>query len=308
MKFNNKLLGLVFVGLLVLYFGQKILNKPTVRSFKDVLVKVDTSLVNKIIFHPKGNSSRITMQKNGNGWTADNGEYQISATSNSVNSLLMPSTEIKTLQLISKNESKWAEYEVDDDAGKKVELYNGNQLLCAFYVGRFSFNQNTRSAKTYIRLADENDIYVVDGFLSMSYDKQFDDFRNKKLVNGLQLDDISQVRIEANDFNFSISKDINNHWIDTNEGEVDSLKAINAIRSVVNLRGNEILSGFNASQNEQIRLLLESNSGKPGEQISIYQNPAGGFAVKSSSNDDVFFKSDSTGIYKTAYLDFQNLR
>jgi|GEM_PF-771154 len=303
MKFNNKILGLIFIGLVALYFGHKILNKPKVRSFKDILVMVDTSAVDKIVFYPKGDTPKITLTKNGNSWTADDGETKITATSNSVNTILGPSTEIKTLQLISKNETKWAEYEVDDNSGKKVELYNGSQLLSAFYVGRFNFNQNTRSAKTYMRLANENDIYVVDGFLSMSYEKQFDDFRNKKLINNLDVNDVLKIKVQTDSENLSFEKDINGYWVDSANNALDSLKMSNTVRTLINLRGNEVINDYQPNQNDRLVQLTMVSDSKVEQSISIYKYGETDFACNSTSNKNVFFKSDKNGLYKTAYLD-----
>jgi hypothetical protein len=306
MKFNNKILGLVFIGLLAMFLVSKILNKPKVKSFKDVLVNIDTSAVDKIVFYPKGTAEKITILRNGSFWEADNGSLKTTATSSSVNALLSPTTNIKALQLISKNESKWAEYEVDDISGKKIELYNGNKLLSGFYVGRFNFNQNTRSAKSYMRLADENDIYVVDGFLSMSYEKQFNDFRNKRLVNNLSIDEISTLKLISADKRITIEKDLDNHWIDENNNMLDSLKATRAVQGLVNLMGNDIIDYKPNASNKLAQLTLISRENSE-QIIDIYKKDEKEFVLASSSNKDVYFGSDSTGIFKTAYLDILNL-
>ena len=306
MKFNNKILGLLFIGLMAMFLVSKILNKPQVKSFKDVLVNIDTSAVDKIVFYPKGTAAKITIERNGGFWEADDGSLKITATSSSVNALLSPTTNIKALQLISKNESKWSEYEVDDNSGKKIELYTGNKLLSGFYVGRFNFNQNTRSAKTYMRLADENDIYVVDGFLSMSYEKQFNDFRNKRLVNDLSIDDLSTVKLISDDIKITIEKDLSNHWVDENNKMLDSLKTTRAVQGLVNLMGNEIIDFKPNASNRIARLILIS--GEKSEQvIDIYKKDESDFVLTSSGNKNVYFRSDSTGIFKTAYLDILNL-
>ncbi|MBT8233580.1 MAG: DUF4340 domain-containing protein [Saprospiraceae bacterium] len=305
MKFNNKILGIIFIGLLALYFIKKVVSKPEVRSFKEVLVSVDTASVNKLIYYPKGGSPVITLQRNGSNWTANNGTKTVDAVSGIIQSMLAPTTEIKPLQLISKSKEKWADYEVDDASGKKVELYNGDKLLSSFYVGRFNFNQNTKTAKTYMRLSGEDDIYIIDGFLSMTYEKQFDDFRNKNLFNGLNSENITGLKISG-DVNIGLGKDISGQWIDDEGLTKDSLSVARYIQSLSNARGSEIIDDYSPHNNLISQINISTKDNINNQNIDIYKEGDNSFIMKSSSND-VFFKTDSSGIFKSLYLDLKEL-
>lgn len=305
MKFNNKILGIIFIGLLALYFIKKVVSKPEVRSFKEVLVSVDTASVNKLIYYPKGGSPVISLQRNGSNWTANNGTKTVDAVSGIIQSMLAPTTEIKPLQLISKSKEKWADYEVDDASGKKVELYNGDKLLSSFYVGRFNFNQNTKTAKTYMRLSGEDDIYIIDGFLSMTYEKQFDDFRNKNLFNGLNSENITGLKISG-DVNIGLGKDISGQWIDDEGLTKDSLSVARYIQSLSNARGSEIIDDYSPHNNLISQINISTKDNINNQNIDIYKEGDNSFIMKSSSND-VFFKTDSSGIFKSLYLDLKEL-
>lgn len=307
MKFNNKILGIVFLGLISLYFFQKTYNKPSERSFKEVLVEVDTASINKIIFFPKGDVGKIVLTKNAGRWQADNGIKNVNATPSSIQAFLAPVTKIKAEQLISKNASKWVDYEVDDVNGKKIELYNGDKVLSSFYVGRFNFNQNTRSAKSYMRLANENDIYVVDGFLSMTYEKQFDDFRNKKLVNNILAAKVSSLSVQSQESDFKIEKDMSNNWIGPNDASLDSIAVMNVVNAFINMTGNEIDDNFIRDETKHLAKISLNSDKDEVQVIDIYNKGDNEFILVGSSNNEVFFESDSTGLFKKAYLEIKDL-
>lgn len=304
MKFNNKILTIVFAGLLALLLFQKFVRKPEVRSFKNELVSIDTSSIDKILFKPKGENTSIELKRANGAWQATSNGTAFNATGSSVASLLAPATNIKALQLVAKSQEKWSEYEVDDVNGKKIELYSGNSLQASFYVGRFNFNQNTRSAKTYVRLNDDEDIYVVDGFLSMTYEKKLDDFRNKKLVNGMSTSNISKIEVSSPDYNGYIEKDLNNNWINKGNVTIDSSSVANYLNKIVNLTGNEIVLKNDAEN----YALIKIEGGSQSQTISIFKTEDNRFFINSSTNSDVFFKSDSTSLFKSAYLDFINIK
>ncbi len=61
--------------------------------------------------------------------------------------------------VISGNPEKWSTYGVDSTAGRQVAVYDlGGDLAGRLVVGRSATNYQT----SYIRLADENDVYLTD--------------------------------------------------------------------------------------------------------------------------------------------------
>ena len=308
MKFNNKILGIIFIALLAIVFIKKMADKPEVRSFRDVLVAVDTALVDKIIL-TKGTENRVELQKQSGKWTVSSNGKSFDATTAAVNGVLSGLVNIKPQQLISKSKEKWPEYELDEATGKKVEVYAGGKLLDSFYAGRFNFNQNTRSAKTYFRKAAEDDVYSVDGLLSMTFDKKVDDFRNKKLFQGISKESVKGIALESKTGNQQINF-TNGQWLDQTSTPLDSSKVENYISRLLNSNGSQIDDNFSVSPDKlesKINLLSETNTSLA--TVEIYNEPEAEkpFVFQSSLNQAAIFRSDSTGLFQSVYTNFMDL-
>lgn len=308
MKFNNKTLGIIFIALLAIIFFRKMVNQPEVRSFREVLVAVDTAAVSKIIL-TKGTENKIELLKENGAWTASSNGKTFPATNNSIQGVLSSIVTIKPQQLISKKREKWADYELDEATGKKVEIYSNGKLLDSFYAGRFNFNQQSRSAKTYFRKADEDDVYSVDGFLSMTFDKKLDDFRNKKLFDGLQKEQIKSIAFDSKGGNRKVNF-TNGQWMNEMNQPLDSTKVENYISRLINRSGSE----FDDTFVENLELLeaniqLRSETETPLAELKIY-NEVGKtkpFVFSSSLNEGVYFRSDSSGLFQNLVKGLEEL-
>ncbi len=307
MNFNNKILAIVFFALLALYVMRKVLNKPEVRSIKDVLVQVDTSAVDRLIITNK-NAIPIELERTNVGWTATQNNITVNATNQSINGLLSSIIRIDPLSLVSKSKEKWSDYEVDDMTGRKVEIFSNGKKIDGFYAGRFNFNQNTRSAKTYLRKADDDDVYAVDGFLSMTFDRQIDDFRDKRLFAGLSAIEINAINIKSESLSNSIIKSGNN-WTDDKGSVLDSARVANYINSIPTRQSSDIELEFDVSSASQLGAIQFSDVNNNEKAVlSIYQDEGEKpFVYHSTLNPELYFRSDSTGLYKGLWLDLIEL-
>ena len=308
MKFNNKTLGLIFLALLAILILRKVMTKPEVRSIREVLVSIDTSKVDKVIL-TNGTETPIELNKSSSGWTVSAEGKTNTATDNSVNSILSSLLRIVPDQLISKNKEKWGDYELDESTGKKVEVYSKGKLMDSFYAGRFNFNQNTRSAKTYMRKANEDDVYSVDGFLSMTYAKKYNDFRNKKIFDGISRTDIKKVAI-SNDNNSNSIGFKNGQWVDENENILDSSKVESYISNLISQSGNEIDDEFIPNVDMPVTSVnLMSTDGANLAELKVFEDKKDDkpFVFISTLNKESKLRSDSSGLYQGIIGRFEEL-
>lgn len=304
MKFDNKILAIIFFGLLALFLFRKFMTKPEVRSIREVLVEIDSTSVDKLILKNKSNPP-IELVRSASGWTALQSGVNIPATNQSVNGLLSSLIKITPMQLVSKNRDKWADYEVDDINGKQLEIYSKGKMIDAFYAGRFNFNQNNRTAKSYIRKSNEDDVYAVDGFMSMAFDKSFNDFRNKRLFPGLAKESIKGIGVQSNLMTNALHF-LNDQWLDSEGAVLDSTKVATYISSLVNRQSNDIDLEFNPTMaTPLVSINLSDVNNSLQAAIKIYQELGTDkpFVYHSSLNPDIYFRSDSTGLFKGMWLD-----
>lgn len=295
MNWNNKTLSIIFFVLLAIWILNKSFNRASDTSFKSVLMQVDTAMVNKMVLYPKGmDSTAITITKNNGQWQISNGNITTTADQDRVKSILSQVAFIPTKRLISKKEENQVDYEVDEKSGKVVEIYSGDELMNKVIFGRFNFNQNTRSATSYARLADEKEIYSLDGMLSMSFDTDFNSFRNNKLIS-INKEDIRGIVYDGT----PIQPVGDNLWA-INNVPLDSSGMASYLSGLSTLYSTTFADNFssNSAVSGKSMTISVDNMTAP---ISISAYPSGnGFVMKSSINE-AFFRSDSTGIYQKVF-------
>lgn len=298
MKFNNTILALIFFSLLGLFVAKKTFLKPSTSSFKQSLTSFDANDVDKITIQLEG-MQITTLTRTGENWEASNGQLTVPAQSQVITTLIDEMSNIKTKQLVSKSKDKWMDYEVDDTKAKKINLFSAGKKIAGLHIGRFNFNQQTRAGVSYVRNSEESDIYAIDGFISMSAAKDFNSFRNAKMVE-TNLTKVDNIKLNSSGINKSIAKSLDGTWL-LNEQVIDSSLVARYISGLERLNGSQFNDAFSSSGKEP------SHSLSAGElKIDVYRDDSNSFVVKSNQNS-AFFSSDSVGIFKNLILDFPNL-
>ncbi|MBT8220832.1 MAG: DUF4340 domain-containing protein [Bacteroidia bacterium] len=294
MNWNNKILAIIFFALFGIWILTNVINKPATRSFRSTLLAIDTSSVDRIILYPDGiDSSFVELRKEGNGWRLQKDQRQANADPDKVKNLLGSMVLIPTKQLVSKKPENQANYEVDEATGKIVEVYSGDDLIERIIFGRFNFNQATRSSTSYARLSDENEIYALDGMAGLSFDKDFNAFRNTELC---RINPVDIKGITYNDQQLALNDQA--QWV-TNGVSLDSTQMANYLNGLRVVTNFSFADDFVEMATPDHRLqIIADNQTRPLE-IKAYAR-GGGFVVKSSENE-AFFTSDSTGVYQKVF-------
>lgn len=303
---DNKKLLLVLIVLLAIYGASKFFNKPVTKSFKEELVRLDTSKIDKIVLiNPEAGSSEITLTRDGNDWKASRGQQTVTATNSAVKSTLTQAAYIKADRLVSRSKENWEQYEVDESKGALVKLYGNGKELAAFVAGRINFNQQSRSATSYIRLNGEDDTYATEGFLSMAFKQDFNSFRNRTL-SSISKNDITQL-VLTGDKNLTLSKS-GTHWTDQNGSLIDSTNMAAYLNGIVNVNGNSFNDDFDInSTNPNVTLKIVANNQLTPLTLKTYQLSDSTWVINSSANPEGNFESDASGIYSKFIADIDKI-
>lgn len=307
MKLDNRFLTILFFALLGIFVFKKFIDKPKVRSFREVLVEIDTSQVNKIVLN-KPASKAIVLLRKADKWLVKSGDREYEAMKASVDPILRTIAFVKASQLVSRSEDKWSEFELDETAGRKIEVYNGDKLKDAFWIGRFDFDQNRRTAQTYVRKADEADVYAVEGFLSMTFDKKVEDFRNKSLFENVSSGEVKSLSLQTEgEASLIFEKTLDGEWM-AEQALIDSSAIVEYLGRLTNSQGAQFIEGLVPEQSDLLsNLIVELNDGRQSE-VKIYRDETTEkFVVNSTDNPDAFFLTDSTALYKTLITDIRAL-
>lgn len=305
---NNKTLLYIFGALLVLFLASKLFNKRSDRSFEVEVVSIDTSKVDQIKLYPKADEGQeIIFTKQGANWKATQNDLTVDVTRQGIQGLLANMSNIPVDRAVTKTPEKWVDYEVDEATGSRVVAMEGNKTVGDFIVGRFNFDQMTRSATSYIRRNGEDVVYAVEGFLGMSFNRGFDSFRDKSLIKTSK-EDINQINISSPDYgNHTITKN-GNIWMMDNATPLDSSKVATWINGITFASGSEFLDGYSPGEPLHAMQILANNQATP-VTITAYEstNEEKPFVIHSSENAVAYFASDSAGIFSKFFKPVEEL-
>ncbi len=305
---NNRTLLIVFGVCLVLFLGGKFLTANRSSSFDAEIIKVDSAKVDRIKFISAGNHpDEFELKRNGSDWTATQGDMSVTATPQTVESILSQLSRMSAKRIISREVSKYNEYEITDSLASKVMVWEGKNQVADLVVGGFRFDQATRSATSFVRNASKPEVYEVDGFLSMGLKARFDQFRDKKIVKAGQ-DDLTAVAWTGNGKPKQVIQKEDGTWNYAGMEAVDSTKFKSYLSGLVNAQGSEfseMKSPAGLPELEQVS--LTGNNMPEPTVITAYavQDTLKPFLITSSAIPDAVFKSDSNGLYKKIFLDLR---
>ena len=297
-KVNNKILGIVFVILLLIgafifvFDGGK-----TERTFREVLVDIDTSKVTEILIYPKSqNHKEVRLYKDKDEWRVNllsGGNAKV--VDQRISSLFAQLLAIVPKRLAARDESKWSELQVDS-TGSRVKVFQGSTLSLDLVIGRFSFQQ-PRTMNTFVRLYNDKDVYEVDGFLDMTFNQGANIFRDGTVIKS---DHNTWKQLQFTypaDSSFQLVKS-GNSWI-LNGKTTDSLKTANYLNRLANLSNNNFVDDVKIDATSVPTFSLNiTTSDLKFIEIKGYQDSTS-FLIHSSQNPEAWF--DGSSLSKTIF-------
>lgn len=301
---NNKTLAIVFGALMVIYLLTKLLGGSKERSFDPEIIGIDTSEVTLINVDPSGEAAFSIKRVDGNTWVLEREGSTYAATSASVMSLLGNLVSINAERVVSKNPERFKDYGVDVETGTSIKVLNGDKVLGNLMVGRFNFNQATRSGTSYVKKGDGEEVYAVEGFMSMSLSQGMDNYRNKELLK-LVPEDLTKLTLEDGGNATTVLRP-DSIWRFSGGELVDSAAIstyLNALRSV---NGGTFAMGKSDVGVKTNELVIEGNNMGAPVVIECYASAdtSHHFVIHSSLNEEGYFFSDSSGIYDRLFAKF----
>lgn len=311
---NNKTLWIVFITLLILYVGSQFFSgEQKTRSFDPDLFTIDTAAVTKIEVYSKTDNYALTsLERTSTGWTASNGKITTPAQANLVNALLSQIEQTRATRIAAKSKEKWPEFEVDEATAKgHIKVYAGSKVLADFWAGGFRFNQEARSATSFVRSSDRDDVYAVDGFISMSLGQGFDSYRNNTLV-AVNRNDITNLTFQNNGAITTFQKEANG-WTTSNGELLDSTKVASYLTGLSNLKSAKFADDFSENApgiTQQNTITIAGNNMLSPVTVNCFKVPGREqpYICKSSLNPDAWIAGDSTTIYSKLFKEVAELQ
>lgn len=303
-KANNKTLFLLFALLLIIAVIVFLFDTgKNERTFREVLVDIDTSAVTEILIYPKSKNHReVKLFKEDDGWkiTLQNGKTA-GVTSQKVTDIFNQLLAIKPKRLAARGEDKWNEFQVDT-TGSRVKIMEGNDNTLHLVIGRFSFKQ-PRTMNSFVRLYNDVDVYEVDGFLDMTFNQGESAFRDGTILN----DDFSSwQQLQFNypaDSSFILIKKADKWY--ANNYEADSSKVVNYLRRLSRLTNTSFKEDASVDLSSPTFTLNISDTDLNFSTIKGFVTPTG-YLIHSSENPETFFDGNSVG--NTIFVSITNFK
>ncbi len=298
---NTRNLVIVFVVLLVLVVATRLFkNRGDERTFRDNLVSIDTARVSGISLYPKSDrGAGFRFERTGPDWTVSGGGQTFEADKRGVNIMLRTLNDLNTDQVAARSKERWPEFQVNDSSATRVVVEEDGEPVADVYIGRFFVQQNIQDARSYIRLGDEEDVYMVPGLLSLSFDRGLSSWRNRNVVS-LEPDEVTRVVFEyPADSGFVLTMPDSTWMLDG--GSADSASVVQYLGRLRNLINQQFVEDGRTVSAPEYVVRLE---GPAMETIRVQAEATvegNEFLIASTDNPQATWSSDPEGLFATLF-------
>jgi hypothetical protein len=310
-KLNNKTLLIIFAVLALLAVIVMIYdNHKGERTFKSELFKVDSAAVTSITIYPKGKGGEmLKLSKAGNGWEIVSGKKRFPADSGVVRNILQSLAHVAPERVAGTDQSVWKTFEITDSASARVVVEQGNKITADFRTGKLSFSQDRNgqynggnrnmSVKSHIRVAGDDRVYVVDGWLSVMFSDNPSQYRNrvvfkmdKKLVTKLTF-------VYPGDSSFVLARN-DSKWT-VNNLPADSATTDRFLNSIVNTSSSEFADDGAIFPVYRYTLKIEGSNMTPIEVNGAFDAGSKKYYVRSNVNHSAIFGSSTPNLFNQVF-------
>lgn len=304
-KFSSGLLIIVLIVLLAIYALVRFSGSKE-RTFREKVLSFDQASITQISILNTGKDPVELKLSNGN-WSVLTDGKEFAADTNAVRGILKQLSNMPTKRYAGKGKENWKKYEVTDSAASRVILKSSGKTVADLYIGKFAysmpkeqqqqqFRQQQGDMTTFVRLVDEDDVYAVDGFLKMNFNRDASSFRNKVLVS-VTASDINRLSADYNGVRQMIEKQ-ENKWF-KNGAPTDSLQTVKYRNTIARLYGSKFVDDAVLPVSPAYSLTIEGNNFSP---IQLKAYPVAdtniNYIITSSSNPGAFFNGKEGGLFK----------
>ncbi len=311
-RYDNKKLFLILTGLLAILLLTVVIKIPKQRStLKENLVEFDTASVVRIVIKPKtvdGNEFEFIREKAG--WKVKQNDIITTPRKNAVSNIFTEILDIKPQSLAAVSSSEWKNYELTDSLATRIKfLDKKGKILADIMIGKFSYRQvaanpysprqNNFAGTSYVRLTDEDRIYSVDGFLSLSFGGGFNDWRDKTLLR-CSKSEITKITFTLPADSSFILERKDSLW-NADGQSADSLKTEQYLNSLSYLNGEDFSDGFVPGSSPDYQIHIEGNN-LLSILIKCYRRSGGKeFIYNSSQNPSLYFSAGDRELFEKIF-------
>jgi hypothetical protein len=278
------------------------------RTFKDKILSFEAAAITQILISdPKTGPEPVDLRKSGDKWIIKSGSREYSADSNVVKNMLHLLSDLPTKRYAGKGADAWVKYEVTDTSGILVTLKASDKAVAEIYIGKFSYNmpkeqqqmqarQQRGEMTSYVRLADEKDVYAVDGYLKMTFSGKVDSYRYK-VLSSLPPTDITRITVSGPESR-KVYENPGGKWL-INAMPADSAGTARYRSTLARLNGTKFHEGEFVPSTASHSALIEGNNFTPVE-LKAYPvaDTNVNYIIMSTANPGSYFNGKDGGLFQ----------
>ncbi len=194
-KLNYKIL-LIAVVILATIIVIINLKEGEDRTFRSKVLNIEPDAITELRIYDPQSQEEITLIKNGeDAWTLMVGDNEYIGDKGAIKNVLNMMNNMQTESIITRNENKYEEFEVSEETGIKVKIFQDGDMTDELIIGKFTYqideqiksnsrvsNQQNTKLTSYVRPVEEKNVYAINGFLKMNFTNAKAIFRMKNIM------------------------------------------------------------------------------------------------------------------------------
>ncbi len=296
-KKNNRVLLIVFAVLLIAVGTNELIKSSKgERTFRKDIIEYQANDISKITIFPKNSGNRtVEVYLDDTIWKLKFDGKQFAADQEMIKGIADELATMVPERLVANKKELWKDYDITDSLGVTVIIHGQKNEKTEITLGRFSYNQATRKPSTYVRVNNEKEVYAVEGYLSMTFNREINSLRDKNIFRANQ-NDLTQITFTyPADSSYTLTKQ-DNKWL-MNGIAVDSTRMAGYLTTVCYLTATDFRDDFIPASvtAETYKITLSGNNLKPVE-IKAFLD-AKGIVINSSENPTSYFPGDQAELF-----------
>jgi hypothetical protein len=281
---NLKLvLGLVLLGLV--YLAVTYFDSSKSEELEKQLVAIDTAQVTAIDIISGEETVKLT--RDGQQWLVElQTGKKVNAESSKVEGLLDQLIDIRPDRLAAKDQSKWGDYQVDS-TGTALRVTEGQTITLDMVIGQ-------SGSTSYLRLADEQEVYASDRFMGLNNKDQINHYRDNTFVE-MNTDSLMTIAFSyAGDSSFQLVN-YQGSWSFEDGSAADSIKVLDYTRKLGRRYSDSFSEQDGSSVGTSLAEIEISSQSQQPVSIYAYQDLADSVIYQSSLNQDSYYADEKLG-------------
>jgi hypothetical protein len=281
------------------------------------VLAIDPGNVTTIRIDDPAEKSQVLLAKTGSRWEVVAGDKRYEADSSVVRNILTQLNDLSTKQYAGSGKKVWEKYMLTDTSAMSVTLEAGRRRLARIYLGRISYTpppqatdqqmprQQDGEMATFVRVDGEQEVYSVEGFVRMNFNRKPEDYRNKKLST-FNRDDLTRVTFRYPGETMVLQKSGKRWLLDGNLA--DSVKAARYANALSRISHAFFADGAPAGAEASFSVTLEGNNFSP-VTINAYPVPdtTTRYIFHSTYNPDAYFTDGKATLFKKIMVKREDL-